>query len=138
VFWDGKTIGSWSHKIAGADAVINLAGEPIGIKRWNDSAKQLILNSRIDSAKAIVKAISTNGNSPRVFLSASAASYYGNISGDDVDESRKRGDGFLAETCERWESQARLAESTGQGWPCFDLGLSSIKTGSPGQNDAAF
>lgn len=129
VFWDGKTIGSWSHKIAGADAVINLAGEPIGIKRWNDSAKQLILNSRIDSAKAIVKAISTNGNSPRVFLSASAASYYGNISGDDVDESRKRGDGFLAETCERWESQARLAESTGARVALLRFGIVLDKNG---------
>lgn len=113
VQWDGKTANSWSNKIAGADAVINLAGEPIGIKRWNDSAKQLILNSRIESTKAIVKSLSACDNRPRIFLNASAAGYYGDIPRDDADESQKRGDGFLAETCERWENQAKLGESSG-------------------------
>lgn len=111
--WDGKTVNSWCDKIAGADTIINLAGEPIGIKRWNDSAKQHILNSRVESTKAIVKAISTSDNRPRTFLSASASSYYGDMSRDNADESQKRGNGFLSETCERWENQARLAESYG-------------------------
>lgn len=111
--WDGKTAISWVDKIAGADTVINLAGEPIGVRRWNDSSKQLILNSRVESTRAIIKAISAFNDRPRIFLNASAASYYGDIPRGDTDESQKRGGGFLAETCERWENQAKSAESTG-------------------------
>jgi uncharacterized protein (TIGR01777 family) len=113
VRWDGKTVNSWSEKIAEADTIINLAGEPIGIKRWNDLAKQLILNSRVESTKAIVKALSASNKPPRVFLNASASSYYGDMARDDADESQGRGNGFLSETCERWENQAKLAESSG-------------------------
>lgn len=113
VQWDGKTVNSWSDKIAGAETIINLAGEPIGIKRWNDLTKQLILNSRVESTKAIVKALSATNHYPRVFLNASASSYYGDMARDDADESQKRGSGFLSETCERWENQAKLAESSG-------------------------
>lgn len=129
VQWDGKTVNSWSDKIAEADTIINLAGEPIGIKRWNDLAKQLILNSRVESTKAIVKALSASGNHPRIFLNASASSYYGDMARDDADESQKRGNGFLSETCERWENQAKLAESYGARVVMLRFGIVLDKNG---------
>jgi uncharacterized protein len=113
IHWDGKSANSWVNSIEGADAIINLAGEPITIKRWNDATKHLILNSRLDSTKAIVRALATISKKPQVLLNASAAGYYGDIPRGDADESQKRGNSFLAETCERWENQARLAESSG-------------------------
>lgn len=113
VKWDGKTTNSWTEAINGTDAVVNLAGEPITIKRWSDTTKQLIQNSRLDSTKAIVRAIANSQIKPRVFLNASAVGFYGDISSGDADESRKKGAGFLAETCERWENQAKAAELSG-------------------------
>jgi uncharacterized protein len=111
--WDGKGANSWGASLEGTDAIINLAGEPITIKRWNDSTKQQILNSRLDSTRAIVRAIAVLNKKPIVLLNASASGYYGDIPRGDADESQKCGKSFLAETCERWENQAKIAESLG-------------------------
>ncbi len=49
--------GSWQDAISGCDAVVNLAGEPIGEGRWTPERKQEILNSRQLSTQKIVEAI---------------------------------------------------------------------------------
>jgi hypothetical protein len=51
---------------------------------------------------------------PKVFISASAVGYYGfDLTEDEKDESASRGQGFLAELCEEWESAALEAEALG-------------------------
>ena len=111
--WDGKTMGSWAKRVEGADAVINLAGETIGGKRWTKSQKARILSSRIDATKALVNAIEQAQRKPRVFVSASAVGYYGDVASGDVTESTPPGSDFLANVCVQWEGAAQAAEKFG-------------------------
>jgi uncharacterized protein (TIGR01777 family) len=93
----------------GCDAVVNLAGSPIG-RRWNAQVKREIASSRIDLTDAVVRAVADPG--PRVLVNASAVGYYGNRD-EVVDESATPGSGFLADICRRWEAAATAATSHG-------------------------
>ncbi|HEY6952885.1 MAG TPA: NAD-dependent epimerase/dehydratase family protein, partial [Bacteroidota bacterium] len=99
--------------IEGSDAIINLSGESIGAKRWSAKRKAAILSSRIDTTRAIVDAIGKTSKRPSVFLNASAVGYYGNVDNDEVTESYRPGNDFLADVCIRWENEARKAEQFG-------------------------
>ncbi|HEX6641711.1 MAG TPA: TIGR01777 family oxidoreductase [Thermoanaerobaculia bacterium] len=109
--WDGKTQGAWSEEVAGADVVINLAGENVGDGRWSEERKRRLVASRLDATGAIVAALRRDPSRERTLINASAVGYYGNRGDELVDESSSRGDGFLAELVERWEAAAREAES---------------------------
>ena len=39
-------------------AVINLAGEPLDAKRWNPRQKQLLIDSRVNTTKALARVVS--------------------------------------------------------------------------------
>ncbi len=107
----GNTVhaGDWMQKIDGCDAVINLAGSPVAGRRWNERIKQEIVSSRVETTRNVVHAIEQAATPPRVFVSASAAGYYGDVSWDTpVDESSPPGSGFLAEVCNEWETATRL------------------------------
>ena len=113
LLWDPPHLGDWARELEGADAVINLAGEPIADKRWTETQKAALETSRIQTTKALVDAISRCKAKPKVFLSASAIGYYGQRDGGALDENADPGSGFLAEMCERWEAEAARAESLG-------------------------
>jgi uncharacterized protein (TIGR01777 family) len=108
--WDAKTVGAWARRIDGADAVINLAGELIGGKRWTSGQKELILNSRVDATRALVEAIRRAAKKPKVLVSASAVGYYGSVEEGEVDEESPAGSDFLATVCRRWEEEASAAQ----------------------------
>ncbi len=110
--WDAKTLGPWAARVDGADAVINLAGEPIAT-RWSPAVKQRIVTSRVEATRALVSAVSQARRKPSVFINASAVGYYGNVPEGDVPETHARGTGFLADTCALWEEAARGAEAAG-------------------------
>ena len=109
--WDAKTVGMWASRVDGADAVINLAGEPIGEKRWSPLQKARIVESRIDATRAIVDAITHAKVKPQVLVSASGVGYYGDVENEDVTESYPKGEGFLSDTCNQWEREAQAAET---------------------------
>ena len=109
--WDGRTQGAWSSEVAGADAVINLAGENIADGRWTAERKQRLVASRLDATGAIVAALRTNPRAGRTLVNASAVGFYGDRADEELDESSSRGSGFLAELVERWERAAREAEA---------------------------
>ena len=49
--------GPWARALAGAGAVVNLAGEGIADKRWTAARKQALLGSRLDATSSLVKAM---------------------------------------------------------------------------------
>lgn len=113
VQWDGKTVGSWAKFIDGADAIINLSGENVAAKRWSESQKARLIDSRINPTRAILQSISQATKKPRVLINASAVGYYGNFGDGDVTESHIKGEGFLSDLCEQWEREALHAEKYG-------------------------
>src|SRR5262245_15034016 len=57
ISWNPGVGGEWERAIDGADGVINLAGEPIAGKRWSRGQKEVLRQSRIDSARSLVNAM---------------------------------------------------------------------------------
>src|SRR3989475_4423528 len=76
---DGAAIG-WervSAAVRETDALVNLAGEPLGSRRWSALQKQLIRESRVLATRTLVDAIAAAEPRPRVMVNASAVGYYG-------------------------------------------------------------
>jgi uncharacterized protein (TIGR01777 family) len=113
VRWDAKSDGDWMSKVDGSDAVINLAGESLGAKRWTPGQKERILSSRVDATRAIVRAIAVARRKPSVLVSASAVGYYGSVVDGEVAEDHPPGNDFLAEVCRAWEREADQAAAHG-------------------------
>jgi uncharacterized protein len=112
--WQPEAIGPWSSVLEGADAVINLAGEPAMGGRWTDVKRRRIYDSRVVSTRRLVEALGRLPARPRVLVSASAVGYYGSRPPDEViDESASPGDDFLARVTADWESAAHGAEPLG-------------------------
>ena len=100
--------------LRGADAVVHLAGEPIGAKlRWDEGHKRLIRQSRVDGTRRVSEAIALLDPKPRVLVSASAVGYYGSRGDELLDEHSGSGDGFLAELCVAWEASTGAAADAG-------------------------
>lgn len=91
------------------DVVINLAGANIS-ERWTPQHKEAMINSRIDTTKAIVKAIKSMQTPPSTFISTSAIGIYEN--GKEHDEtSDEFSEGFLGDLAKSWEEEALKAKS---------------------------
>lgn len=105
--------GDWQNAIAGCDAVVNLAGEPIAEKRWTTEEKEKILNSRKLGTQKIVEAIAQANPKPKVLVNASAIGYYGTSETASFDETSPPGNDFLAEVCQAWEAEAQNVKNAG-------------------------
>jgi uncharacterized protein (TIGR01777 family) len=101
--------------VAGAAAVINLAGVNAGDKRWTPGYKSLIRSSRVDSAGTVAAVIRKlpAADRPRVLLQSSAVGWYGDTGDREVTEEAPAGTDFLADVCRVWEAAARPAEDAG-------------------------
>jgi uncharacterized protein len=102
--------GAWQQSIAGCDAVVNLAGEPIAESRWTETRKQEILNSRKLGTQKLVEAILQANPKPAVLVSTSAIGYYGTSETATFDETSQPGNDFLAEVCQTWEAEAQKVQ----------------------------
>jgi hypothetical protein len=112
VYYRPTESGDWQKAIAGCDAVINLAGEPIA-ERWSSEHKKMILASRQLGTQKIVEAIDRADPKPRVLVNASAIGYYGTSETASFDETSPAGNDFLAEVCQKWEAEAAKVKSSG-------------------------
>ena len=101
-----------SGSLAGADAVIHLAGEPVA-QRWTPEVKNRIRGSRVDGTRHLVNALSTESRRPQVLICASAIGIYGSRGDEVLTENSSRGDDFLARLVIDWEQAALLAEALG-------------------------
>jgi uncharacterized protein len=94
------------------DAVIHLAGETIA-QRWTTSAKARIQSSRIQGTQLLVEALGGLARRPQLLICASAVGFYGHRGNEWLDEQSPAGAGFLAETCQAWETVAAAATRWG-------------------------
>lgn len=105
--------GAWQAAVSGCDAVVHLAGESIGEGRWNEARKRRLVESRVESAQAVVRAVEAASAPPSALLSASATGYYGFRDEEALSEESPPGDDFLARLCCDWEAAACAAEPLG-------------------------
>jgi uncharacterized protein (TIGR01777 family) len=113
VEWDTKTPAGWKNEADGAYAIVNLAGENAGSGRWNKARKSRLLQSRLDTTRAIIAAIRELEHKPQVIVLSSAIGYYGSRQDEQLDESSTPGEGFLANICRQVESFTEEIESLG-------------------------
>lgn len=105
--------GALERVVTRADAVVNLAGEPIIGPRWTKARKAALLASRVDVTRAIVDGLASSGGRPRVLVSASAIGFYGSRGDEVLDEQSTPGSDFLADICTAWEAEAERARTQG-------------------------
>lgn len=95
------------------DAVINLAGEGIGDRRWTDSVKQQLRDSRLLTTACLIEYFKRANQKPAVFISGSAIGVYGLHGDEKLDEQASGDDSFSSKLCRDWEAQAAEAEALG-------------------------
>jgi len=114
---DPTVAGPWIDQAAACEAIVNLAGENIFGKRWNNQFKQVLRESRVRSTANCVEAVRRNplrtDGTPKVLVNASAIGYYGPLGDEEVDEDSPPGDDFLASICIDWENAAAPARDIG-------------------------
>ncbi len=113
VQWDPSRGVLNAKDLEGVNAVVHLAGAGIGDKRWTDSYKREILESRTKSTELLAQRMTEVENKPSVFLSGSAIGIYGPRGDEELSESASHGSTFLADVCERWESATGPAQAAG-------------------------
>ena len=119
VEWDAATAAGWGQHADGADVIINFAGENLSggsfiPKRWTESVKERILNSRLKAGQAVVQAVEQADKKPGLIVQSSAAGYYGtNQSQQAKTESDPAGDDWLAQVCQQWEAATEPVEEMG-------------------------
>ncbi|MGI9577058.1 MAG: TIGR01777 family oxidoreductase [Microthrixaceae bacterium] len=121
--WDPYHDEIEAEAFEGIDAVIHLAGEGIGEKRWSTEQKRRILDSRTITTALLAETLAGCSKPPAVFLSGSAIGYYGDTGDTPTDESGAAGDDFPAKVCGVWEATTTAAE----GGP---IRVAHLRTGS--------
>jgi uncharacterized protein len=113
IYWNPGTGEIDKNGLAGADAVVHLAGTPIAPGRWTDDRKRAILNSRVQGTELVARTLAEMADGPKVLVSMSGVNYYGDRGSETLDESAKPGGGFLGDVCRAWEAATRSAERAG-------------------------
>jgi uncharacterized protein len=99
--------------VTAIDAIVNLAGEPIGNGLWTAAKRRKILESRTAMTAHIVGLIARLDCKPAVLVSGSAVGWYGLWQDQVLTESARSHGCFSHELCDTWENAARSAAEHG-------------------------
>lgn len=115
VRWDPDTGSIDGDGLDGMDAVVHLAGEGIGEKRWSAEQKRRIRDSRVRGTELLATTVANVERAPAVFVSGSAIGLYGNRGDEALTEAAAPGDpdDFLVDVCTAWEAATAPAEAAG-------------------------
>jgi uncharacterized protein (TIGR01777 family) len=120
--------GVWQESVAEHEVVINLAGASI-FRRWSETAKERIRDSRIHTTQNLVDALAPRKGKETLLLSTSAIGYYGFQEDEELGEESAPGEGFLASLAQEWESAALNAEAFGAKVALLRFGIVLGKNG---------
>ena len=127
--WDAQMPGTWERVLDEADAVVNLAGNSIADARWTPERKRALVESRVETTRLLVQALTRVATRPRTLINASAIGFYGPRDAMPIDESTPAGSGFLADLCVAWEREAVMAEPLGMRVVRLRIGMVLEKDG---------
>ena len=85
----------------------------IGAKRWSESRKAEIHNSRVDSTRLLSETLAQLEPRPKVLVSASALGFYGDRGSEVLQENAGPGKDFLSESTRQWEEATQAASQAG-------------------------
>ena len=83
--WNPSEIPEWGARLEGVDVLVNLAGRSVNC-RYTPEHRREIMDSRVESVRALGRAIAELKNPPRVWLQASTATIYAHTYGAPHDE----------------------------------------------------
>lgn len=129
IFWDPAKGILDREALPEVDGVIHLAGEYIGLKRWDAAIRERVLASRVAGTRLLTEAIAAQSTPPAVFLGASAIGYYGDCGQDEVTEDRPAGTDFISTVCTAWEEAAAPARQAGIRTVLMRLGVGLSQSG---------
>ncbi|HYF38145.1 MAG TPA: TIGR01777 family oxidoreductase [Gemmatimonadales bacterium] len=115
ISWDPAAGKLDAAPLEGSDAVINLAGENIGV-RWTEARKVRIRQSRVQGTTLLSQTLARLVRPPQVLISVSAVGIYGDRGDETLTESSAPGDpgrDFLVAVCREWEAAANPARAAG-------------------------
>jgi uncharacterized protein (TIGR01777 family) len=137
--WDGRSVGGWAWELEGADLVLNLAGRSVNC-RYGPGNRDEILNSRVDSVRAVGAALNAVRRPPGLWLQMSTATIYAHrfdAPNDEVHGLMGGGEvgapdtwSFSHKVAERWETA--LTESPTPGTRRILLRTAMVMTPDPG------
>lgn len=113
VRWDPERQKVDTAGLAGCAAVVNLAAAGVASRRWTESYKARLRDSRVLGTAALAEAVASMEERPLVFVNGSAIGFYGDTGDRVVDESSPPGDGFLSSLCVEWEEATAAAREAG-------------------------
>lgn len=108
--WSGAHIGEWIQFLNGAEAIVNLSGRNINCPHTEENLQE-ILESRVNSVRAIANSMMHIKKTPRVWVQAGAVGYYGDTGDRLCEEVSPAGDDTLADICQQWENAFNEADT---------------------------
>ena len=123
--FNNVTLTSSLSAVTPVDIVLNLAGANLSAKRWSDSYKKEIVESRLNLTENLIAWLQGQSHKPHTFISGSAIGFYGARGNEILDEDSTSGSAseFQVRLCTRWEDAAYRAESLGIRVCCIRTGV---------------
>lgn len=113
VHWNPKTGEVRKADFEDFDAVIHLAGKNIAGGLWTKKFKERVFISRCRDSWLLSHVLLRLLRPPKTLICASAVGYYGSRNKEILTENSKRGKGFLADLCQKWEEATVGIENRG-------------------------
>ena len=112
-----------SETLLSFDVVINLAGAGIADKRWSETRKRELFDSRVQPTQSVLDYIDRIEQKPKLLISGSAIGWYGAQGDKPLDESSQHyskqanpqtfKEDFAHQLCDSWEELAISATKMG-------------------------
>jgi uncharacterized protein (TIGR01777 family) len=99
--------------IDGVDVIVHLAGAGIAEKRWTNTRKKEIVDSRTRSIALIYGLLKEKEHKVHAVISASGISYYGDRDDELLTEDSTAANDFLADVTKKWEAAVDEGQQLG-------------------------
>ena len=107
---DHDALADLAEAIAGAEALVNLAGSSIAAGRFGPAHRAELLSSRLTATETLVHAAALAPEAPSVWLQGSAVGLYGDRGEEELHDGSSAGTNlFLCEVGQAWEAAAAPA-----------------------------
>ncbi|WP_456846254.1 TIGR01777 family oxidoreductase [Cellulomonas sp. P5_C6] len=113
IAWDPAAGRLDAGAVAGADAVINLAGVNPGSRPLTAARKREVLSSRVLTTRLLARTLAGLDDGPQVLLQASGIGAYGSRGDEVLDEDEPIGTTFFANVVRQWEAATAPAAEEG-------------------------